>query len=182
MSYAGMYLAVTSFLPVMMIEQNGFSLASAATLGAFVVLSNVVGNIAAGFLLNAGWRRVHLLSFAGIMMGLTALGIFYSGLPFEIRYLMALLFIGIGGLIPGTLLASAPHYAPHPALVGSMIGLLMQGAGIGQFLCPPLMIGIVEFFGNWTSAMVFTTAGSGIILILAMAAAKLKPRQPAQAA
>lgn len=54
--YAGQYLAVVGFLPLILVEVDG-----AAALSALVVLANVLGNAGAGFALRAGgrprWRR-----------------------------------------------------------------------------------------------------------------------------
>jgi len=166
--YAAQFLAVTAFLPLMMIDQYGMALSVAAALGALVVVVNIAGNAASGWLLTHGWSRRRLLVLSSIGMGVTAFGIYSSALVFELRYASALAFSVIAGLTPGTLFSSAPVVAPKPRLVASVTGLMLQGSAIGQVLGPPALAAAVERLGAWDYAALFTAGTAALNIILAV--------------
>ena len=62
--YSGQYMAVTSFVPLILVERAGWALASAAATGALVMVVNTTGNVAAGYLLDRGVRRQTLILVA----------------------------------------------------------------------------------------------------------------------
>ena len=76
-------------------------------------------------------------------------------------------FTGVGGVIPGTLFGAVPHIARTPAAAAGIVGLLIQGAGIGQLLGPPLFAWAVAGSGSWRGAWLFTAAAMVALLILA---------------
>jgi MFS family permease len=66
--YSGQYMAVTSFVPLILVERAGWALAPAAAAGAAVMVANTAGNVASGFLLDRGWQRRTLIVLAATMM------------------------------------------------------------------------------------------------------------------
>ncbi len=102
-----MFFALFSFLPILLMERMAVSHQAAGALSALATSANILGNLAAGTLLARGVGRVFLLAAASLIMGVTGLGIFLSMLPALPTFLLCMLFLAVGGLIPATLLASA---------------------------------------------------------------------------
>ena len=98
--------------------------------------------------------------------------IFASGAPFAVRYGALLAFSAVGGLIPGTLFASTPAFAPNASTVSTTAGLMQQGSALGQFLTPPLLALLVSTSGSWsvTWLVTGTLACIGIVLALVIRA------------
>jgi MFS family permease len=150
--YSFQFVAVTSFLPTLLIEHLHLSLGSASRWAAIVVLANAIGNVAAGWLLRHGVARHKLLSIAALTIGLMAMLVYFDILPLAARLAAAIIFSVVGGLIPGTLFATVPLVATVPASVGVLVGLMLQFSGIGQWLGPVALPVIVEHFGSWSAA------------------------------
>lgn len=164
-AYSSQFLAVTSFLPVMLIESYGISVERAAALGALVVAGNILGNLASGWLLRHGASRAALLVGTAAVTGGCTLILFSGVFPFEVRVAGAFAFSAVGGMIPGTLFDGAPHFVDRPGQIAGIVGLLMQGAGLGQILGPVLLTGIVDGLGGWAYAPAYTLtmAAAGVL-------------------
>jgi len=146
--YASQWMGVFSFLPTLYTEA-AVPLALAGTLTAIGVAVNVIGNLSSGVLLQRGVPRPVLIAVAAVSMIVGAWLCFGSDAPFAVRYAGVLLFSAVGGLIPGTLFASTPAYAPHPRAVATTTGLMQQGSTLGQFLSPPLIAAVHAASGGW---------------------------------
>ncbi|KAG0738345.1 hypothetical protein G6F24_017638 [Rhizopus arrhizus] len=109
--------------------------------------ANIIGNLGAGMLLARGWRRSTLIACASVTMGVVALLIFRSVLPAMPTFLLCVLFSAVGGLIPATLLGTAPLVAPRPALTAASVGLVMQGSNLGQVIGPGTVGGVSDRYG-----------------------------------
>ncbi|MCC4246374.1 hypothetical protein [Stappia indica] len=94
-------------------------------------------------------------------MGAASLGIFLPLLPATATFLLCVLFSAVGGLIPATILSSAPIVASSAALVPVVIGLIVQGNNLGQILGPVAVGSAIERFG-WSSAAVIV-AGAALM-------------------
>ncbi|CAN7621467.1 MFS transporter [Bosea sp. LjRoot90] len=162
--YALMFFALFSFLPVLLMQRMQVSLATAGVLGALASAVNIIGNLAAGMLLARGVSRIGLIAFASLVMGLSALGIFLGLLPDSATFLLCVLFSMVGGIIPATLLSSAPVLAPTAALTPVVVGLLMQGSNLGQVVGPVAVGGVIEALG-WPSAAGLV-GGAAVLAIL----------------
>ncbi|MGX1790693.1 MFS transporter [Bosea sp. NPDC055332] len=162
--YALMFFALFSFLPVLLMQRMQVSLATAGVLSALASAVNIIGNLAAGMLLVRGVSRVGLIVFASLVMGLCAIGIFLGLLPDTATFLLCVLFSMVGGIIPATLLSSAPVLAPTAALTPVVIGLLMQGSNLGQVVGPVAIGGVIEALG-WPSAAGLV-GGTAVLAIL----------------
>lgn len=163
--YAGHFLAVMSFLPLLLTEQGGYSDRAAAGLAALVVAMNIVGNIASGFVIEAGVTRKQMVIAASLIMAACSLTIFASSTPFGLKLAAAFALSGVGGLIPGTLFGAAPFYAERPAMVSTIIGLLLQAAGLGQLVGPVLLAGAVERAGGWQGALFYALPASALAIV-----------------
>ncbi len=152
--YSFQFMALTSFLPTVFSTEGGMSLASASRWTALVLLSNTIGNLLAGRLIRRGVAVYKLLCVAAVSLGVMAF-ITLLPLPVYIRICSAIMFAVMGGLIPGSLFATAPRVACKPATTGILIGLMLQAAGLGQWMGPVLLTQLVEATGLWWTGGLF---------------------------
>ena len=169
--YSGQYMAVTSFVPLILVERAAWELAPAAAVGAMIMVVNTTGNIAAGLMLDRGVRRQSLILLASAAMALGAVMVMSAALPVPVRIAGAVLFSSFGGMIPGSLFAGVARHAPSRAHVSSVNGLMLQCVAIGQLIGPALTTWLVATGnGNWTMSLVYLlpmaalTAIAGIVL------------------
>lgn len=165
--YAGQWMSVFGFLPTLYAEE-GVPATRAGVLTALGAGINVVGNFGAGLLLQRGWSRHALLIVAAVTMGLGAWVLFGSGAPFGVRFAAVLAFSAAGGLIPGTLFASTPAFAPNASTISTTAGLMQQGSALGQFLTPPLIALAVSTAGSWSVTWMVTGVLAGCNVVLAL--------------
>lgn len=165
--YSLMFFALFTFLPVLLMEQLGLTLAQAGLYSAIASAANIIGNLGAGVLLARGWRRSTLIACASATMGVVALLIFQSVLPAMPTFLLCVLFSAVGGLIPATLLGSAPLVAPRPALTAASVGLVMQGSNLGQVIGPVTVGGVIDRYGWGAASYVVLAAAVGGLVIAA---------------
>ncbi|CAB3625517.1 CynX/NimT family MFS transporter [Achromobacter pestifer] len=165
--YSLMFFALFTFLPVLLMEKLSLSLAQAGLYSAIASAANIIGNLGAGMLLARGWRRSTLIACASVTMGVVALLIFRSVLPAMPTFLLCVLFSAAGGLIPATLLGTAPLVAPRPALTAASVGLVMQGSNLGQVIGPVTVGGVIDRFGWASASYVVLAAGLAGLVIAA---------------
>ena len=167
--YAAQFIAVFSFLPSAYLAV-GVSASLAGSLSALGVAVNVLGNLASGALLGRGVPRHWLIAVTSLVMACGAAAAFAEGLPFGLRYAAVLMFSCVGGLIPGTLFATAPRFAPHAGAVSTTTGLMQQGSTIGQFISPPLIAAVASGPGGWSQAgwvvAMFAVANLGVAWLI----------------
>ncbi|SEC65912.1 Predicted arabinose efflux permease, MFS family [Rhizobiales bacterium GAS188] len=174
-AYAGNFLALTGFLPLMLERSGEASAAFAGFLTAFVVAANMLGNAASGFIAERGLSRPQIIAIAAAIMGIAAVGVFLDELPFALRYGLALIFSAVGGVIPGTCFGAAQNFAESPAKAGAIFGGLIQGAGIGQLIGPPLAAAAVQAVGGWHGDALYIAAGATLNLVMALVLSRLIP-------
>lgn len=155
--YAAQWVGVFSFLPTLYREE-GLPLGVAGLLTAAGVAVNVAGNLGAGWLLSRGAPRAALLAIASVTMAAGAWVAFGSGAPLAARFAAVLAFSAVGGLVPGTLFAAVPVFAPHPGAVSTTAGLMQQGSSLGQIVSPLLLAAAAQAAGGWTHAWLVTGA------------------------
>jgi MFS family permease len=165
--YAGQWMSVFGFLPTLY-AQEGVPATTAGLLTALGVGINVVGNFGAGLLLQRGWQRHVLLIVAAVTMLVGAWLLFGSDAPFGVRFAGVLAFSAAGGLIPGTLFASTPAFAPNASTVSTTAGLMQQGSALGQFVTPPLIAIVVSSAGSWSVTWIVTGAMAAVNVLLAL--------------
>lgn len=171
-AYSSQWLTVVGFLPSIYTQQ-GLGAAAAGALTAGVAAANVVGNVAAGRLLQRGvWAPV-LLVVGFVTMAVCAYGAFSSQvLPAGwARYAAVITFSAVGGLIPATLFATAVQVAPSERAVPLVLGWIMQWSALGQFMGPPVAAWWTQARGDWSGTWMTTGAAAclGIGLSLGLA-------------
>lgn len=184
--YAAQWLTVVGFLPSAY-AQAGVSVQWAGLLTAGVALINILGNVGAGRLLQAGVPARSVLGTGFGVMALSAfvafadwphwLGVESSALTGVSRYLAVLLFSAVGGVIPGCLFALSVRLAPSERTVGSTVGWMQQGSSTGQMLLPPLAGWLAQRVGGWHWTWALTGACALIGLLLTWAIGRQLRRQ-----
>jgi CP family cyanate transporter-like MFS transporter len=186
--YAAQWLTVVGFLPSTY-AQAGVSAQWAGLLTAGVAVINILGNVGAGRLLQAGIpARVVLGTGFGVMAltGVVAfadwpqwLGVASTAVAGVTRYLSVLLFSAVGGVIPGSLFALSVRLAPSEGTVGSTVGWMQQGSSAGQVLLPPLAGWLAQRVGgwHWTWALTGACALTGLVLTWGIGRLLRRPRE-----
>jgi MFS family permease len=169
-TYTLQWLTVMGFLPTLLIVDFGIGKGMASVFTAFMVAMNIPGNLAGGWLMHKGLGREKLICTAILIMGISSFVIYFSAMPFWIRYGGCLAFSGFGGLLPASVLSGAPVHAPAPDQIGTTNGLIMQGGQLGQLMGPPVLALLVSHTGTWQSApflLIFTAlTGAALSLVL----------------
>lgn len=158
MAYSANWIAVLGFLPTFLVEELKLPVSTAAILTALVSTANAAGNLSGGWLLHCGAARWRLLAFAHLAMVLTGFVIYTDAVPHWGRYLACLLFSGLSGILPPSVLSGVPSHAPSPALVGTCNGLVVQASNLGQMLGPPILAALVGFVGGWQASPAFVAS------------------------
>jgi MFS family permease len=164
--YAAQHISMMNWLPTYMVEAHGTSALVAAAVPAVVLAFNAGGSYLGAWAMGRGAPIWFLLVLGSVGMALTEIGALSDGLPDALRLALALVFGVAGGVIPAAALAAAPVYAPSPALIGSMGGLMVMGSNTGQLFGPPALAAGREIAGSWEGTL-------GLLLSLAIAAAVL---------
>ena len=146
--YSGQWLAVIGFLPSIY-AKAGIASATAGWLTALAAALNMVGNVAAGRLLERGVRAVTLLVSGFLVMGTGAMLAFGTSIGPWAQFLAVLGFSMVGGLIPATLFSLGVRLAPVPEAVSATVGWMQQWSSAGQFAAPPLFAWIAIYAGGW---------------------------------
>jgi len=175
--YSAQYLAVTAFVPLILVERAHWSVAAAAAAGALVMFSNITGNIASGLLLDRGIRRVQLLQVAAVALAVGATLAMTETLPVPLRLAGAIVFASFGGMIPGSMFASVARHAPSPGHAATVNGLMFQGVATGQLVGPAVTTFIVGEIGTWTAALIYLLPMSGLVMLAATMLGRLEATQ-----
>lgn len=168
--YAAQYLILVGFLPLILIEIDGYTPVTAAFVIAFVVLLNVVGNASSSWLHSRGHSPVTLMMVGCIAMAIGGGITFVENISDVLRIIAAGVFSGFAGLIPSSLFAEIPQHAPRQSFMASISGMLVQGAAVGQLAGPPITAAFVAWYGNWHAAIpimviaALITGGSALVL------------------
>jgi predicted MFS family arabinose efflux permease len=100
------------------------------------------------------------------VMALCGLGIFSLNLPWQGSFAFAFLLCCVGGIVPGCVLASVPHFSGTQ--VAAVNGLVVQGSNLGIVLGPILISSVVARYG-WSFAPAIALTGAllgGIFVFL----------------
>lgn len=146
--YSAIFVAVTAFLPSLLESHSGLSLGVATFFGSVVMFANGIGNLASGWLINRGHKHQQIIAGTFICTGVLAVILFWIDLS-VIRITAAVLLTGVAGLIPGTLFTTVQRNAASAGVLGVMLGLMLQGAGMGQLSGPLMVTRIVEWTNSW---------------------------------
>lgn len=152
-AYNIQFFSVLTFLPLFLVNRTGMSVAQAGFVCGAVVISNITGNLTSSFLLNRGVKAKTIIIFASAAIGILGIGIFLPFTPELLAIILCFLFSMVSGLIPATIVSSAPRSSPDISLVSLCIGAVMQGNYLGQVI-GPLAIGLAISFAGWTAAVI----------------------------
>ena len=164
--YSAMFAAVTAFLPTYWVEQYQLDLDRASRMASIVVAGNIGGNILAGFMVQRGVALRNLLVYALLTGGICAAAIFSGLLPVPLQFAAAVGFTFFSGMLPGAVFASLGAVVAEAENTPLFVGMIFQGAGIGQVLGPMGLTTMVGWGDDWIFASLFlvTIAGFGILL------------------
>jgi predicted MFS family arabinose efflux permease len=167
--YTFQYAAMANFLPTLLVERLGLSIAAAGSISAITVAANALGNIFAGALLRFGVPIWAIAAFGYCFVGAASVGVFYVQLPVVLIAALASASLAVTGLIPASVFAAAPRFAATSALLAILLGLLNQASNLGNLFGPAAMASMVQHFG-WTRApllfLAVTVSGLAVALTL----------------
>ncbi|ARP86372.1 MFS transporter [Bordetella genomosp. 9] len=161
------FFGMMSFLPAFLMQQASLSMTQAGAVGAVTVLANAAGNVLGGIILQRGMTAAGLMGAAFLATGVLGALAFLPSMPAASVLVLCVAFSAAAGVLPATLLASAPRSAPAPHLAPMSLGLVMQGNYLGQVVAPVLAGALVAAFG-WigVGAQIGIAAFAGFVLIL----------------
>jgi MFS transporter, CP family, cyanate transporter len=165
--YSSQWLVVIGFFPTLM-QSAGMAAGAAGGVTAAASLVNIVGNIAGGQLLHRGVAVHKVLNTGFVAMVLGAVVIFGSGdaWPVWTKVAAALVFSGVGGVIPGSLFSLAVRVAPSEHTVSTSLGWTTQMSMVGQFVMPPVAAWLAQSHGNWSLTWLLNAAACALGLVL----------------
>lgn len=168
-AYSLQFLSVFGFLPTLLTGRYGVPAVTAAALTALALCANIPGNILGGALRKRGVPRWILICCASAVMAGSALGIYAAGLPIGLRYGSCLVLSFAGGVIPATLFGAVPRLAPSPRAVAATVGVVQQGAVLGQALGPPAVAAVAAAAGGWQASPMVLAAAAVVAAGLGLA-------------
>ena len=177
--WATQHFALIVWMPTYLQESRGLGAGAVALLTGGMLVACVPGNLIGGWLVQRGVRRGRLLAAAQGLAGLGALGYSQEGLPDLLRYALAVGVSFVGGVIPAAVMASSTVLARVPQQIGTLQGLYMQGAQLGQFIGTPLIAAVVAASGQWRQALWVTGPAALIGVVLGLWSQRLEDRMAA---
>ena len=174
--YAAQQIAMVAWLPTYMHEVYGSGRLTAAALPALVLSFNAVGNWFSAWAMGRGMSSWPLLAIGAAGMGLTQIGIFSADLADPWRLVFAVFFGLFGGMVPAAALGSVATYAPSPALIGTMNGLMVTGTNTGMLFGPPAAAAVRAATGNWNDVAWLMVALAAVGLLFALLSRPLERR------
>jgi MFS family permease len=164
MFYVAQWTSVMIWLPTFVVDERGGSSAAAGLLGALMVLANVPGNLAGGWLLAHGVPRGRLVIAASALGAACTAGMLAAGLPDALRYALVIVFSCGVGVIPASVFSGMPLHARSPGHIATTNGLVLQAAQFGQSVAPILLAWLASRYGGWDAALgamlAFAAAGA----------------------
>jgi MFS family permease len=161
--YVAQWTTVMVWLPTFLAE-HGASTATAASATALMVLANIPGNLAGGWLLSHGFTRGRLVVGACAIAAACEIGMLSGALPDTVRFGLVLVFSLCAGVIPASVFAGLPEHAPTPGHIATGNGIVLQFSNLGQFFGPLAIAWIASRFGGWEATLwallAFAAAGA----------------------
>jgi MFS family permease len=146
-TYTFQYMALAGLLPTLLVERLGLSIAAAGVISSITVIANALGNMSAGMLLRLGMPMWAIAMGAFSFVGLAGFGIFSNAMPVMVVAVLTTVNLGLTGMIPGSVYATAPKLAPTSALLAIVLGLINQTTNVGNLLGPSVTALVVDTFG-----------------------------------
>ena len=178
-TYTFQYMALTGLLPTLLVDRLGLSIAAAGTIGAIAVAANALGNMSAGGLLRLGVPTWAIAAGAFTFLGAAGFGIFSDAMPVAGVAALASLSLALTGMIPGSIYAAAPRFAPSSAALAIALGLINQVTNLGNLTGPAALAFTVDLFG-WSRAPLFfaAVAAAGLAVALGLRGALRRTPPP----
>ncbi len=168
--YTMQHLSVMGFMPTILHDRFQLPPTQIGVMVAAAMASNILGNLAAGVLLQRGISRAKIIGVTSIFMACMTFAMFVLPLPLPAFYACAFAFSCFGGLVPSSVMGAAPYHTPRLSLLGATNGLLVQGSNLGTVAGPPLMSMIATHLGwNWVPVMTGISA-----IVAAVLASKIQ--------
>jgi nitrate/nitrite transporter NarK len=108
------------------------------------------------------------MAISGAAMAVFALGMFALRLPDVARYACSIVFCGAGGVVASAAFAAAPAFAPSPAQLGVVNGMLVQASNLAQFIGPTAAAASVAAMGRWEGALGLFIGANALLILLAL--------------
>jgi MFS family permease len=164
--FAFQTVALLTWFPTFLVEERGADLVTASLMLALLMVFNIAGNMTAGSLLSRGLPLWKLYSITGAIICLLSIIIYASVFSDLVRLIACMAFTLVGGMLPAAIFAGAPIYAPTPAQIGTINGLIVMVLSMGQLGGPVVSAAIVEITGQWESVgWVMGAACIGIVIL-----------------
>lgn len=165
--YSSQWLVVIGFFPTLL-QAVGVGASAAGAVTAAVSMVNIFGNVLGGQLLHRGWRVHHVLGAGFVIMASCAVVIFDGAGPWPpvSRMAAAVVFSGLGGMIPGALFSLAVRVAPSEQTVSTSLGWTTQMSMVGQFIMPPTAAALAQAAGSWQWTWVLNATACALALLL----------------
>lgn len=174
--YVAQWTSVMVWLPTFVVDERGGTPALAAFLGAMMVLANVPGNLAGGWLLARGMKRGALIVAATAAAAACAIGMLGNWLPDGVRFFLVLAFSCVAGIIPASIFSGVPVHARTPGHIGTTNGMVMQGAQVGQLAGPILLAWLASRFGGWGATLWGMLAFAFLCALCGLAVGRIESR------
>jgi len=178
MLYVAQWTSVMIWLPTFVVDERGGTAAAAAFLGAIMVLANVPGNLAGGWLLSRGVTRGTLVVAASAISAACATGMLGSAFSDGARYSLVLVFSCCAGVIPACALSGIAVHARSPGHMGTTNGMVMQAAQIGQSVGPILLAWFASTQGGWSATLGGMLAFAASAALCGLAIARIERKLP----
>ncbi len=172
--YSIQYHALTGLLPTLLVERLGVTVANAGLISAVTIVANGAGGVSAGFMLRRGFPLWVLFATAFTVMAAAAFGIFNESMPVAAVALLATASLGITGMLPASIYAAAPRFAPQAALLALTVGIIVQMSHLGHVIGPSALGAWVEQWGWSSSPALFSAIACGGLAV-ALAIRRLTP-------
>ncbi|MGE0503386.1 MAG: CynX/NimT family MFS transporter [Rhizobiaceae bacterium] len=174
-AYSCQIFSMSFALPQYLTSAHAISVANAGLLSGLILAVSAAGHISSGYLLRAGLTIWWCVAIALLTFSVLSLCIYSMAPSASAAVILAAVSLGVGGLAPGALYASAPHISPAADDIPMTIGLLQQASNLGQF-AGPMMVGALAAHFGWSSAsfavVPIAIAGSVACLLLRGAESK----------
>ena len=173
--WAIQHFALIVWMPTYLREERGAGAGLTALLTSVMLLACVPGNLLGGALVQRGLPRGRLIAVAHVLTGLGAWVYTTAVLPDALRLAAAVFVSFAGGVIPAAVMASTTVLARSAQQIGTLQGLYLQGAQLGQFIGTPLIAAVVTASGQWRSSLWVTASSAAAGLLLGVAAHRAEP-------
>jgi predicted MFS family arabinose efflux permease len=165
--YSIQYHALTGLFPTLLVERLGVTVANAGLISAATIIANGAGGVSAGFMLRRGFPLWVLFAAAFVFIAAATFGIFNAAMPVAGVAVLATASLGVTGMLPASIYAAAPRFAPQAALLALTVGIVVQMSHLGHVVGPSMLGAWVERWG-WSSspALFFAIACGGLAVAL----------------